>query len=127
MVELSKGLGAKKLSSNKKTMAQNESCLKCQACCKQLTITTNEKQPSPIMEEFYMARGEEFYYDDEGYLNVVIKERDCKQLTPFGCKIYDNRPLSCRLFYGADDHLLKDICFYGKESSHRKNISNSGS
>ena len=88
----------------------SESCRNCQACCKELTITTRHKAPHPGAEIFYKARGEKTYYDEEGYLNVVLKNRKCEQLTPFGCKIYDNRPLHCKLFTGKDDPELREIC-----------------
>ena len=87
-----------------------EECRKCQACCKELAITTRHKAPAMLEVEFFKARGEKTYFDEDGYLNVVIKNRDCEQLTSFGCKTYDTRPLTCKVFTGKDDPELKEMC-----------------
>lgn len=89
-----------------------EDCRKCQACCKELTIVTRSRQPAKLEVAFYQARGEKTYFDEDGYLNVVLKNRECEQLTEFGCKIYDERPLYCKIFTGKDDPELKETCKY---------------
>ena len=83
-------------------------CLKCQACCKLIYIPIIH--PSNEAIEFYEARGCTFIAS-QGVRCIAIPSI-CPQLSPQGCKIYDNRPEACRDYDGRKDPLLKSVCLW---------------
>ena len=67
------------------------------ACCKVLHIPTLFK-PTDYMIHFYKTRGHTVLIAD-GVMYIEIDEV-CPKLTPFGCKVYDARPYTCRVSFG---------------------------
>lgn len=85
-----------------------ELCLKCMECCKGLAFSTPFKDDNPLAIEFYKARGCGIHSAD-GNLMVSINI-DCPNLTSFGCRIYEERPIACRIFDGRKHIVTKDKC-----------------
>ena len=76
-----------------------ELCLACQYCCKTLAMSVNAVQFSDEMRKFFIARGCELYEDTPEVVWVIMPSV-CPNLTTFGCKIYDSRPVVCRAYDG---------------------------
>lgn len=69
----------------------------------------------PYIVKFYKTRGcrvEE--HDGRTLVSVPI---ECPELTSFGCRIYPDRPMICRVMDGRLDPMTKDKCLWGKEEA----------
>lgn len=88
---------------------EQEICLKCRRCCEFVTFSLPTSNLSQHLAEgyieYYLARGFEVVLI-KNFIVVKIKI-PCKQLTLKGCKIYDERPVLCRLYDGRQDEFLQ--------------------
>lgn len=73
-------------------------CIKCQKCCRILTVPTRYMLDQKLVE-FYRARGIKLKMADGFGLDAVIPYK-CPHITKDGCDIYDRRPQVCRDFDG---------------------------
>ena len=83
--------------------SKSELCIECQECCKILRIPIGQF-PTSNTRDFYAARGIKIISFDF-YLWLVLPHT-CAQLTPQGCKIYEDRPLACRAYDGRTDPVV---------------------
>jgi len=74
-----------------------KTCIKCQACCREVFIAT-AYAPEPKLLEFFTARGfREIVADERIFLEIDI---DCPYLNENGCLIYPQRPALCKEYDG---------------------------
>jgi len=90
-------------------------CLTCLECCKYISFTINAREQTPyrdLLTRFYNARQIKMIPSDQ---NVqVLIPHVCPQLTTQGCRIYNSRPHSCKIYDGRMDPFLKDKCKWPK-------------
>jgi len=95
-----------------KIKTKSELCLECLACCRVVKI--------PLFGvgclngdalEFCDVRGLEIVLEDGVYFVVI--PHVCPQLSVDGCKIYEDRPVSCREYDGRTDSAIN--CLWGED------------
>ena len=91
----------------KEKKLKSDLCLKCFECCKLTVIPTAYDKDNKKAWEFYEAKGFKVGTHGEAELIHVIIPWHCAMLTPFGCKIYKDRPKWCRLYDGRLDPFVK--------------------
>lgn len=77
-------------------------------CCKTLAFSLPKKSLTKQTREFYAARGSKF--KKQGKIIWVVVPSICPNLTAFGCKIYSQRPVACRMFDGRNFPFMDGIC-----------------
>ncbi len=93
---------------------RSDLCLKCFECCKLTVIPTAYDKDNKEALEFYEAKGFKVVKFAADLLHVVIAI-DCANLTPFGCKIYANRPKWCKIYDGRLDPFVP-VCLWNKSA-----------
>lgn len=95
------------------TDLQSFLCMNCLECCNWVTVQTHLKDVHEQMEWY------KFYIATRGCVVTKVKNRGvflstkstCQHFLPGkGCAIYENRPLSCRMYDGRMDFLMKNVC-----------------
>jgi Fe-S-cluster containining protein len=90
---------------------KSELCLECLACCRVVKIPIGEGFIHDVAWEFCNARGFEIIL--EGGVNFVVIPHVCQHLGDDGCKIYEDRPVSCRRYDGRTDSAVN--CLWGED------------
>ena len=96
----------------RKLTKKQQLCLACQKCCKELFVYTHPLLYDCSAEElvnFYRTRGFDVAHLEEDAVVLSFKHT-CQHLTPQGCDIYDERPLSCAQYSGLED--FGDECLW---------------
>lgn len=87
-------------------------CVQCQKCCNYVTFTITFYSESERQDliEFYSARGF-LIIDNKDSISVVIESK-CPQLTIYGCRDYNSRPIACRIYDGRKDPIsvIRNMC-----------------
>jgi len=87
---------------------QQQKCLECYECCEYVEFPVTMLSMEII--EYFLFRGNKFYMENGGAIMMRVKD-PCQHLNQDGtCKIYDDRPETCRRFMCAE-----------KDKSIRKN------
>ena len=96
------------------TKEKEQLCLNCLECCRYLEFGIN------IPKYVDTANLEKFYADHYCKTKVIEDRRSktmfvlipcqCKNLTPFGCQIYEDRFDLCRRYDGRRDVLMAGMC-----------------
>jgi len=60
------------------------------------------------MEEFFLARGARLFKSPDSMW--VVFPSKCANLTAFGCKIYEDRPVICKSYDGSKMPFMKGYC-----------------
>ena len=89
--------------------SKSELCLDCLECCKVIGWYVNSTDIH--MAAFYLARGCKLYKYNDSILLVTLPHI-CEQLGEEGCKIYESRPLICRMYDGRNDPCMKGKCLW---------------
>jgi Fe-S-cluster containining protein len=87
-------------------------CVKCQQCCKWVSVQTYLKDIHKTSEfyNFYIETRQLIMHKNHRGIHLSF-QHTCPHLMPgIGCDIYDRRPLSCRQYDGRIDVLMKDTC-----------------
>ena len=89
--------------STEKKKTKSELCIECQECCKILKIPVGRFLDYNA-RDFYNARGIDIIFH-EGMLMFLLPHT-CEKLTPEGCRIYEDRPLACRVYDERTDPVV---------------------
>lgn len=89
-----------------------ETCIQCQECCKWITFTVDQATAFTL-EKFYLDRGCQLVPVPNDQVAIMVPSK-CPKLSPFGCRIYDERSHSCRSYDGRIDILMRDKCMLPK-------------
>ena len=94
-----------------KIKTKSELCLECLACCRVVKIPLGMGYMNSNAMVFCDARGFDIVLEDGIYFVVIPST--CPQLSEDGCKIYEDRPVSCREYDGRTDTAVN--CLWGKD------------
>ena len=95
-------------------------CIGCQECCKHVgfRIRVFDRTEKLAYIEFYETRGFTVLKDQTDTIMVVVENR-CPKLTQWGCKVYPNRPIACRIYDGRTDPAMAGFCKLPKEQAKK--------
>jgi Fe-S-cluster containining protein len=88
-------------------------CLSCLACCKKFWTVVTDDLANPDIRELYEARGWTCHMGivKGKRTNAIVTDlMPCPNLTPFGCKVYPERPKICRTYDGRKDPFMASDC-----------------
>jgi len=95
---------------------KQELCLRCMECCKVIGIPSIYNPEYDQMIHFYTIRGCSIKKGGlDNSVAIVVVPYPCPELSPLGCKSYEDRPLWCRLYDGKIDPVVRDKCLWNKE------------
>lgn len=95
---------------------RQELCLQCLECCKVLGVPSIYNPEYTQMLEFYKRRGCEIVTSEgQKSFPIIVIPFPCPELTPFGCRVYNERPLWCALYDGRRDPAIRDKCLWSKD------------
>jgi len=86
-------------------------CLQCLECCRYVSFSLPLAGDLKIYEEFCRVRDLELVAVKKGVVYIRV-EKHCKYLTVAGCRIYDQRPMACRMYDGRKDAAMADKCMW---------------
>ena len=95
---------------------KSELCLECLECCKSLTFMFGSEKRDAVSKmtmEFYATRGCTVHNIEEMFFVEVPNK--CPHLSAFGCAIYAERPMACRLYDGRKHPVIRQRCLWMKE------------
>jgi Fe-S-cluster containining protein len=101
---------------------EQEICVKCQKCCKKISIYTVYSASDRTAIEFYRTRGFSINPTTKGFINLSM-DIPCPHLTESGCDIYETRPEVCRIYVGVYDPLIGEECLLKRDDTTGQNKS----
>ena len=103
----------------KKLNEKNKLCLECLECCKKVSLPIIVPENFDINKNFYLfeewaaVREIEIIETVDNIIWMAVPY-PCQHLTENGCKIYDYRPIICRMYDARKDPAARKKCLWNK-------------
>lgn len=98
---------------NKLDIERSNYCLQCLKCCKYVSLPVEITGPMYLYEEWAAVRAIEIITIEDNIIWMRVPY-PCPHLTEQGCRIYEYRPVVCRIYNALKDPAARKYCKWQK-------------